>query len=92
MGLFIFPGDLFRTRCQVLVCPVNCSGTVEKGLMGRLRKRIPAAFQDYQQRCGRREIKIGCPYLFSASSPLSCGAVGCRQPALKPIRWASPRL
>lgn len=57
-------GDLFESRLQTLVNPVNCVGVMGKGLALEFKKRFPAMFNDYVERCENREVQPGQPYLY----------------------------
>jgi O-acetyl-ADP-ribose deacetylase (regulator of RNase III)/uncharacterized protein YwgA len=57
-------GDLFESRAQTLVNTVNCVGIMGKGVAAEFKKRFPAMFEDYKQRCDRREVRLGQPYLY----------------------------
>lgn len=63
-SLRITAGDIFSSRCQTLVNPVNCVGAMGAGLAAEFRRRYPAMFEDYRERCGRGEMRIGEPYLW----------------------------
>jgi uncharacterized protein YwgA/O-acetyl-ADP-ribose deacetylase (regulator of RNase III) len=57
-------GDLFESSAQTLVNTVNCVGVMGKGVALAFRRRFPAMYADYVERCGRGEIKLGRPYLY----------------------------
>lgn len=57
-------GDLFETPAQTLVNTVNRVGVMGKGVALEFKKRFPANFEDYVQRCERKAIRMGEPYLF----------------------------
>ena len=57
-------GDLFSSRAQSLVNTVNCVGVMGKGVALEFKKRWPAMFEDYAQRCARSEVRLGEPYLY----------------------------
>jgi O-acetyl-ADP-ribose deacetylase (regulator of RNase III)/uncharacterized protein YwgA len=57
-------GDLFASRAQTLVNTVNCVGIMGKGVAQEFKKRFPAMFEDYAERCGRKQVRLGEPYLF----------------------------
>ncbi len=61
-------GDLFESRAQTLVNPVNCVGVMGKGLALEFKRRFPANFKDYADRCSRKEVRLGGPYLFGDPS------------------------
>jgi len=61
-------GNLFESRAEALVNPVNCVGVMGKGLALEFKKRFPAMFEDYARRCERRQVRLGEPYPFRDAS------------------------
>ncbi len=57
-------GDIFASQAQTLVNTVNCVGVMGKGVALEFKKRFPGMFDDYALRCGRRQVKLGEPYLY----------------------------
>jgi O-acetyl-ADP-ribose deacetylase (regulator of RNase III) len=57
-------GDLFESQAQALVNTVNCVGVMGKGVALEFKKRFPALFDDYLERCEREAVKLGEPYLY----------------------------
>jgi len=57
-------GDLFASEAQTLVNTVNCVGVMGKGVALEFKKRFPSLFEDYAERCGRKQVKLGEPYLY----------------------------
>ena len=64
MPLTFVRGDLFRSRAQTLTNPVNCVGVMGAGLAREFRERFPLMYVDYQIRCEREEVRLGCPYVW----------------------------
>ena len=62
-------GNLFGSKAQTLVNTVNCVGIMGKGVALEFKKRFPEMFKDYEQRCIRREVKLGRPYLYKRLIP-----------------------
>jgi O-acetyl-ADP-ribose deacetylase (regulator of RNase III)/uncharacterized protein YwgA len=62
-------GDLFSSKAQTLVNTVNCVGVMGKGVALEFKNRFPEMFKDYEQRCVRREVKLGRPYLYKTLVP-----------------------
>jgi O-acetyl-ADP-ribose deacetylase (regulator of RNase III) len=60
----ILIGDLFKSQAQTLVNAVNCVGVMGKGIAEQFRRRFPAMFDDYKQRCRRKDVRLGEPYLY----------------------------
>ncbi|NSW76998.1 MAG: macro domain-containing protein [Candidatus Atribacteria bacterium] len=61
--------NIFDSQAQTLVNTVNCVGVMGKGLALEFKKRFPQMYEDYVERCQRKELKIGQPYLYTASKP-----------------------
>lgn len=57
-------GDLFSSQAQTLVNTVNCVGVMGKGVALEFKKRFPAMFEDYLDRCERKAVKLGEPYVY----------------------------
>ena len=64
----ILVGDLFESQAQTLVNAVNCVGVMGKGIAEQFKRRFPAMFDDYKQRCKRKDVRLGEPYLYRDSS------------------------
>mgnify|MGYP001591433931 FL=1 len=61
-------GDIFMSKAQTLVNPVNCAGVMGKGLALSFRQRFPEVFRDYQIKCALGLIVMGRPYLYRRAS------------------------
>jgi O-acetyl-ADP-ribose deacetylase (regulator of RNase III) len=57
-------GDMFSCGAQTLVNPINCHGAMGAGLAAKFAGRYPAMLADYQDRCRRRQVRPGVPYLW----------------------------
>src|SRR6266700_2574191 len=57
-------GDLFATQAQTRVNTVNCVGIMGKGVAQEFKKRYPAMFEHYAERCARKQVRLGEPYLY----------------------------
>jgi O-acetyl-ADP-ribose deacetylase (regulator of RNase III) len=57
-------GNLLDSKAQTLVNTVNCVGVMGKGIAKDFKKKYPAMFKDYQQRCKNHQIELGKPYLY----------------------------
>jgi O-acetyl-ADP-ribose deacetylase (regulator of RNase III) len=52
MPLQIIKGDIFTSKADYLVCPVNCDGVMGKGLALQFNKRFPNNYESYyKQSC-----------------------------------------
>lgn len=59
-------GNLLESSAQTLVNTVNCAGIMGKGIALQFKDRFPEMFRDYVERCARREVKLGRPYLYTS--------------------------
>ncbi len=62
-------GDIFDSKAQVIVNPVNCKGHMGKGLALLFKQKYPRMFVSYQQECRDGKLRIGQPTLYKASTP-----------------------
>jgi O-acetyl-ADP-ribose deacetylase (regulator of RNase III)/uncharacterized protein YwgA len=58
-------GDIFGSKMQTIVNTVNCVGIMGKGIAQLFKKKYPDMFVDYADRCGRGEVRLGEPYLYT---------------------------
>jgi len=58
--LFVF-GDIFKSRADVLVNPVNTVGVMGKGLALQFKNKYPDAYLKYVRLCKSGQLKIGNP-------------------------------
>jgi O-acetyl-ADP-ribose deacetylase (regulator of RNase III) len=62
-------GNILQSKAQTLINTVNCVGVMGKGIASEFRKRFPEMFEDYIQRCKRKEVRLGKPYLYKTLVP-----------------------
>jgi O-acetyl-ADP-ribose deacetylase (regulator of RNase III) len=62
-------GDIFESKAQVLVNPVNCKGHMGKGLALAFKERYPDMFIVYQEECRTGKLRIGKPTLYRDNAP-----------------------
>jgi O-acetyl-ADP-ribose deacetylase (regulator of RNase III)/uncharacterized protein YwgA len=62
----ILVGDILKSKAQTLVNTVNCVGIMGKGIALEFKKRFPEMFKDYEERCERKEIRVGQPCLYKS--------------------------
>lgn len=55
-------GDIFESRADVLVCPVNCLGTMGAGLALAFKQRYPEVDRSYKVALKHGCLFIGHPY------------------------------
>lgn len=60
-------GNLLESPAQVLTNTVNTEGVMGKGLALQFKNKFPAMFQDYVERCKKKQVKLGEPYLWQDS-------------------------
>ena len=65
----ILVGDILKSKAQTLINTVNCVGIMGKGIALEFKKRFPEMFEDYVERCERKEVKPGLPYLYRSLFP-----------------------
>ncbi len=56
--------SIFESQSQVITNTVNCYGVMGKGIALEFKHRFPEMFDDYKQRCDRKEVKPGVPYIW----------------------------
>lgn len=64
-------GDIFKSKADVLVNPVNCVGVMGKGLAAQFKKTFPHVFEEYVKLCEREILIPGKPYYCSSLFPPS---------------------
>jgi O-acetyl-ADP-ribose deacetylase (regulator of RNase III) len=69
--------SIFDAPTQVLVNPVNCVGTMGKGLAKAFAARFPTHVHSYQNAIQNGDLRVGHPVLVFAGED----AVGAQQPA-----------
>ncbi|MCX7909190.1 MAG: macro domain-containing protein [Ignavibacteria bacterium] len=57
-------GDIFQSKMQTLVNPVNCRGVMGAGLALLFKKKFPKMFEDYVNACKSGKLKVGRPILW----------------------------
>lgn len=62
-------GDIFESKAQTIVNPVNCKGHMGKGLALAFKEGYPDMFVVYQEECRTGKLRIGKPTLYSNSTP-----------------------
>jgi len=70
MTITIKQGDIFESKCDALVCPVNCVGVMGAGLAKAFKERYPEMFTYYRDICKREFMNFGRVYYFTESSPI----------------------
>ena len=52
-------GDILKTNCKCILNPVNCVGTMGKGLALQIAKAYPETVQPYKEDCQHGSLSIG---------------------------------
>lgn len=60
--------NIFETKADILVNPVNTRGISGCGLALQFKKRFPEAQKLYEEACRENRIKLGVPYLIQTNS------------------------
>lgn len=63
-------GSLFDADVQALVNPVNCVGTMGRGLALQFKTRFPGAFQAYGHACAAAALRPGAIFTFEEKGKL----------------------
>jgi O-acetyl-ADP-ribose deacetylase (regulator of RNase III) len=58
-------GNIFNSKCQTIVNPVNCVGVMGKGIATVYRLRYPQMFREYQELCDSRQLTPGALWLYN---------------------------
>jgi len=56
---YIKDGNIFHSTADALVNPVNCRGTMGKGIALEFKKLFPECYPPYKQACDERKLKPG---------------------------------
>ena len=60
-------GNMFESNCSTIVNTVNCVGVMGKGIALEFKKRYPAMYNDYVEKCNAGQIKPGTPFVYQNS-------------------------
>jgi len=63
--IHVLIGDIFQSKAQTIVNTVNCVGVMGKGVAAEFKKRYPAMYTDYKNRCTAKQIKLGEVYYYT---------------------------
>ena len=62
-------GDIFASKAQALVNPVNCRGLMGKGLALEFKRRYPRMFREYAELCRKGALKPGRVQIHAGPEP-----------------------
>lgn len=60
-------GNMFESKCSTIVNTVNCVGVMGKGIALEFKKRYPAMYYDYVEKCDTGQVKPGKPFVYQNS-------------------------
>lgn len=63
MNIVIKHGNIFDSRCDLLVNPVNCVGVMGAGLALQFKIQYPEMFRFYKEVCRTRQLRPGNPII-----------------------------
>lgn len=55
-------GNIFDSKCETLVNPINCVGVMGKGLALAFKNKFPKMYEVYRKDCALNKIKVGKVY------------------------------
>ena len=55
-------GNIFDSKCETLVNPINCVGVMGKGLALIFKNKFPKMYEIYKEDCALKKIKVGEVY------------------------------
>lgn len=58
-------GDIFESKAEALVNPVNCVGIMGKGLALQFKQKFPKMFNEYKAACDSRWYKPGNVFIYT---------------------------
>ena len=61
-------GNIFNSKCQTIVNPINCVGVMGKGLALEMKNRFPDMFNKYKELCDKKLITIGKLWLYHSNN------------------------
>ena len=70
MSLELVQGDIFTAHADAIVNPVNCVGTMGKGLALEFKHRYPTMFAAYRDLCFKKELTLGGVMVFTDFDPV----------------------
>jgi O-acetyl-ADP-ribose deacetylase (regulator of RNase III) len=60
-------GNIFASKAECLVNPVNCVGVAGAGLAKAFMEKFPNNYKAYRARCADGRLRIGAGYVFRSS-------------------------
>lgn len=70
MPIHYVESNILESECTLITIPVNCIGTMGKGLALQAAKKWPYINEHYKRRCAAHEIEVGrCAIYYATSKP-----------------------
>jgi O-acetyl-ADP-ribose deacetylase (regulator of RNase III) len=66
MGVEVINGNIFNSKCEFLVNPVNCDGVMGAGLALEFKLRYPEMFTKYGALCEANKLAIGLLWIYKS--------------------------
>ncbi|MCQ8879691.1 macro domain-containing protein [Pseudoalteromonas shioyasakiensis] len=66
MGVKVISGNIFNSKCDFLVNPVNCDGVMGAGLALEFKLRYPEMFIKYEALCEAKKLNIGLLWIYKS--------------------------
>ena len=66
MGVKVISGNIFNSKCDFLVNPVNCDGVMGAGLALEFKLRYPEMFIKYEALCEAKKLDIGLLWIYKS--------------------------
>jgi len=60
---------VFNVGAQTVVNTINCVGVMGAGLALEFKLRFPDMYKDYVEKCNKKEVGVGKPYVYKKSYP-----------------------
>lgn len=68
--VYIKNGDIFKSKCDYLVNPVNCEGVSGAGLALLFKEKFPGNFKNYRYFCESGKLGIGGLLLYEENNKI----------------------
>jgi len=66
MSVNIINGNIFNSKCDFLVNPVNCVGVMGAGLALEFKLRYPEMFTKYERLCKNEKFNVGLLWIYKS--------------------------
>jgi len=68
MSIKYVHGNIFESKMDILMCPVNIVGVMGKGLALDFKKQYPDVYEQYKILCEKKILRIGVPALIKSKT------------------------